>query len=185
MSNQQTYRNQRGFTITELMLVLGVGAVIIAGAFIGYKTVSDDQKTQSNGLALTQLAAKIRGRWSLLGDYSSLSESAVNAGGLIEKPLTWTGTHIYNAWDRVVRTFGSSSSAVVATRVPGDACLNTIVALDAVAYRLDVGTAWPANADIAEGADTIKAAGAAIDAAAATARCAAGGGVSTVSGWIR
>jgi hypothetical protein len=83
-----------------------------------------------------------------------------------------------------VRTFGSSS-AVVATRVPGDACLNTIAALDAVAYRIDVGTAWPANADIPEGTDTIKSAGAAIDAAAATARCAAGGGVSTVSGWVR
>lgn len=177
LSKPAAYRNQRGFTITELMLVLGVGAVILAGAFIGYKTVSGNNDDQQNMSATTNLLASVKNKWSGIGSYTNVTAANVNSAGLVTKPLTWDGTNIKNVYSMNIGFGGQASNFVGQIEVPPGKCLEAVGSLDGIAYRIDVHTAGVA-ANAAENAtQTVKPAGGSIDSTKATTQC---GGTDTI-----
>lgn len=177
------YRKQRGFTITELMLVLGVGAVILAGAFIGYKTVSGNNDDQQNMSGQTNLLAATKNKWSGIGSYTSVTAAAVNSAGLVTKPLSWDGTNIKNVYSMNIGFGGQASNFVGQVEVPPEKCLETVGSLDGIAYRIDVHTAAIA-ANAAENAtQTVKPAGGSIDPTKAATQC--GGATTIVSAFVK
>lgn len=183
LSKPAAYRNQRGFTITELMLVLGVGAVILAGAFIGYKTVSGNNDDQQNMSAQTNLLAATKNKWSGIGSYASVTAAAVNSAGLVNKPLSWDGTNINNVYSMSIGFGGQAGNFVGQVAVPPEKCIETVGSLDGIAYRIDVHTAAVA-ANAAENAtQTVKVAGGTIDPAKVATQC--GGATTVVTAFVK
>lgn len=170
MNQVRNIKKERGFTITELMLVLGVGSVIMAGAFLGYKTVSSNNQDQQNQQSTVNLLAGVKNKWQGLGSYAGVTSAAVNAAGLVNKPLTWDGTNIQNAFSKNIVFSGAASNFVAQITVPVEKCLDGIGGLDGVAYRIDVGSTGSA-AGAAESASTVKPAGGAINATTAGTQC--------------
>lgn len=183
MKSLPAYRRQRGFTITELMLVLGVGAVIIAGAFTGYKVVSESNDDQQNMSATTNLLASVKNKWSGIGSYTGVSDSAVNAAGLVVKPLTWDGTNIKNVYSHNIVFSTQAANFAGQISVPTNKCIDTIGALDGIAYRIDVHTAGVAANAVESATQTVKAAGGSIDATKATTQC--GGATTVVTAFVK
>lgn len=173
MKHEMKVKKQGGFTITELMLVLGVGAVIMAGAFVGYKTVSSNNQDQQNQQAVVNLLSAVKNKWQGLGSYAAVTATAVNSAGLINKPLTWDAgnSDILNAYSKTVDFSGVASNFVAQITVPVEKCLETIGALDGVAYRIDVDAAGIAANAAEDAVKTVKAAGGAIDATKANTQC--------------
>lgn len=165
-------KKQGGFTITELMLVLGVGAVIIAGAFIGYKVVSENNDDQQNMSATTNLLASTKNKWSGIGSFAGVTSTAVSAAGLVSKPLTTDGTNIKNVYALPIVFLGAVPNYAAQIKVPTKKCIETVGSLDGIAYRIDVHTAGVAPAAAESATQTVKKAGASIDAALATTQCA-------------
>lgn len=165
-------KKQRGFTITELMLVLGVGAVIIAGAFIGYKTVSENNDDQQNMSGTTNLLASTKNKWSGIGSFASVTSAAVQAAGLVVKPLTWDSTNINNVYSLPIVFAGVASNYAAQISVPPKKCIETVGSLDGIAYRIDVHTAGVAANAVESATQTVKPAGGVIDAALVATQCA-------------
>ncbi|MBE7540571.1 MAG: prepilin-type N-terminal cleavage/methylation domain-containing protein [Rhodocyclaceae bacterium] len=176
---------QKGFTITELMLVLGVAAVIIGGAFIGYKNVSASNTAQQNQSSTTNLVVGVKTKWQGIGSYAAVTPSAVNDAKLLAKPLTWDSgtTTIRNAYDKTIGFAGAASHFVAQVDVPADQCLETIGSLDGIAYRIDVHTAARAAADAEHATYTVKAASGSIDSAKANTQC--GGATTVVTAYVK
>lgn len=130
-------RRQRGFTTTELMLVLGVGTVVIAAAFYGYKRVSEENADRANAFATSSFFASIKAKWHGIGSYSAVNRPNVIAAGLVVKPFTASGTtSIMNPYGYEVLLFGSPAEFFALMTIPKSKCIATITALDAVAYRI-------------------------------------------------
>lgn len=171
MKTQKMGRKQRGFTITEMMLVLGVGSIIIGGAFYGYKQLSATNTSQQNLTGQTHLVIAVKNKWQGIGSYAAVSPTAVNAAKLVEKPISWDGSAIKNAYDKPIGFAGTATNFVSQIEVPPENCLDTVGALDGIAYRIDVDTAVVAANAAEDPTKTVKASGSTINATKANTQC--------------
>lgn len=176
-------KKQGGFTITELMLVLGVGAVIIAGAFIGYKVVSENNNDQQNMSATTNILASTKNKWSGIGSFAAVTSTTVSAAGLVVKPLTTDGTNIKNVYGQSIAFLGAAPNFVAQITVPPEKCIETVGSLDGIAYRIDVHTAGVAAGAVESATQTVKPAGSAINAALASTQC--GGATTVITAFVK
>ena len=151
-------KRQKGFTITELMLVLGVAAVIIAAAFMGYKTLSSNNTDNQNMSATINLVVAVKNKWQGVGSYAAITSAGVNTAGLVSKPLTWDGTNINNAYNKTIVFVGVANNFVGQISLPPANCLEMVGALDGAAYRIDVDTAGVAPGATEDAVKTVKSA---------------------------
>ena len=156
-------KTQNGFSLTELMLVLGVGATILSAAFLGYNSVSQDVKNQKAISGITDLATAIRSKWGLVGSYSGINKSNVITAGIVPPQLkTISTTHILHDYSSVSLEFmplnaiSSSTETVACTAscpyfrirmagVPRDMCSDLIVQADSLTVALRVGAVLHKN----------------------------------------
>lgn len=129
-------RRRRGFTTLELLLVVGVGSAILAGSFGAYRTASEDVLDRENAIATAELLAAIRDKWRGIGSYIAVNNAAVINGGLLVQPYTYSGTTIYNGYQKAVSVFGATSMFTAVIRVPASKCLATVAALEPLAYKI-------------------------------------------------
>lgn len=179
-----TSRRQRGFTITELMLVLGVGSLMIAGAFVGYKVLTDNQSSQENMTSTSNLTAAVKTKWQGIGSYAAVTTAAVGDAGLVSKPLSFDGTNITNVYGNNVDFVGAAANYVAQISVPTKYCTDTIGSIDGIAYRIDVDTAASAPGDAVDAAATVKAPGATINATKTDTQCSAAGDTKVITAFV-
>lgn len=129
-------RRLSGFSVIELMLVLGVGAVIVAGSYYAYGVVSRDQASRANADATVNLIAAIKHKWSYIGAYTGVSGTSVINAGLVKAPFTYSGTTIYSGYGMTVWPMGSADEMQLMIYIPKSECLATVSALDRIAYKI-------------------------------------------------
>lgn len=140
-------KNQRGYTMTELMLVLGVGAMILGGAYAGYNAVSSDASYQQTTTSALHLASGVKNLWGTTGSYTGLTTTKVINANLVPKPLTSNTTRIFHPYgDQVSFSLLSTSGAattvnylITFSNIPKGFCLTLAPALDAVAFDIRIG----------------------------------------------
>lgn len=169
---------QRGFTITELMLVMGVGASMLAGAFLAYKSVSETQTDQETIAAHVNLLLAVREKWAPLGSYATVGHLNIYNAGLVAKPLSWDGANIKSSWASETIHFNGDASHLVGWfyGVPGKKCIEIVGALDPVASFIEIlstsGTYW------------LKYDGGALDSAQVVTQCGHAGNVPRIRAWV-
>lgn len=132
-------RVQHGFTVTELLLVLGVGTLIFAAAFAGYGVVSDSNTDRANALATTNLLVSIKNKWWGVGSYDGVTAANVHAAGLVVKPYSFTPpSTLLNGYGLWTNVSGSGGAFSLMLNVPINKCVDMVAALDRVAYLISV-----------------------------------------------
>lgn len=169
---------QRGFTITELMLVMSVGAAMLAGAFLAYKSVSETQTDQETIAAHVDLLLAVREKWAPLGSYATVGHVNINAAGLVAKPLSWDGASIRSPWASEIIHFNGDGSHLIGWfyYVPGKKCIELVGALDKLASFIEIYASGSAV--------WLKYDSAALDSAQAVTQCNAAGTIYRIRAWV-
>jgi len=177
-------RKQGGFTIIELMLVLGIGAMVIAGAFVGYKFLSSQASSMQNINATTSLVTAVKNKFQGVGSYAGITTTAVVTAELVSKPLNGSGSAITNLWDLPIEFVGAADKFVAQVTVPAKFCIDAAGALDGIAYRIDIDTAGIAPGSAESATKTVKTAATnTIDAGKLTTQC--GGATTVVTAFVK
>lgn len=137
---------QRGVTITEAMLVLGVASAMVATAYVGYKKTSDDSMSQQFVSDSMRMMSDISMKWGAQSDYLTATSANVVALGLVPSSFSVTGTTIYTPFTTTL-----SLSSLDALNVAGDETASDAAAPDAI-HKL----VFPVNSKVCP--DLVKAA---------------------------
>jgi prepilin-type N-terminal cleavage/methylation domain-containing protein len=108
---QSSFIKQVGFTLIELMIVLGIIGLMVGSLLVYQSRASSNSQTKDMITAVSNMASKIRTYYQAQGTYNGLSASAINGMALVTSPLTWDGTNIRDAWGNAMQFVGNASGA--------------------------------------------------------------------------
>ena len=164
----------KGFSLVEVLLVLGFAAVLIAGAFLAYSSVKGSSAVNSEAQALATMVAGTKSLFASSPGYDDISaEVLINAGIVPENHINADRTgivhHLGGTTQQIrVRTAGNASSDIKSFGfdyrfVPENKCAKFVTAIAPTVDYIAV-----------KGSQIVKARGEPLDVAALTAACANG-----------
>ncbi|HEF4887313.1 TPA: prepilin-type N-terminal cleavage/methylation domain-containing protein [Klebsiella oxytoca] len=145
-------KKHKGFSLLELLLVLGVIAALVVGAFIVYPKVQASQRAEAESKNIATIQAGVKSLYTSASSYSGLSNTvAVGAKIFPDNMLVGTGTSasVVNAFKGNVilgvstdSPSGAANSAFSITYVgvPAAECAKIVSAAAGNFYTVSVGT---------------------------------------------
>lgn len=98
---------RKGFSLIEMLLVLGVLAVLLIAAFVVYPRVRDASRANNEVANLTLIKANIQNMYaSTMGDYKGLDTEKANNAKVFPQSMNagvYTGAGISSTWGQPVR----------------------------------------------------------------------------------
>ncbi len=186
---KRTYlRNKRGFSLLELLLVLGIIAALVVGAFIVYPKVQASQRAEAESKNIATIQAGVKSLYTSASSYSGLTNTvAVGAKIFPDNMLIGTGTSasVVNAFKGNVIVGVSndspsgaenSSFSITYVGVPAAECAKIASAAAGNFYTVSVGTG---TAAVTSG--NIRKAGGVINVATAASACNAGDNANAIT----
>jgi prepilin-type N-terminal cleavage/methylation domain-containing protein len=119
-------RKSRGFTLLELMIALGVMAVLTTSGIVAYRSYQGREDTTRAVESTRQLSNSLMQTYGQTGSFASLSDTDVINGNLKPMTLSDKGGKIMNKWGGTVDVAPSTATnrafAVTWNKVPSGAC---------------------------------------------------------------
>ena len=173
-------KKQKGFSLLELLLVLGIIAALVVGAFIVYPKVQASQRAEAESKNIATIQAGVKSLYTSASSYSGLTNTvAVSAKIFPDNMLSGSGTTtVVNTFKGPVTvaeaTTGPSATAgssftITYGDVPAAECTKIVTAAAGNFYAAGVGTAG-----------NVKAAGGVLDVAKTATQCNTGGNSNTL-----
>lgn len=174
-------KSRKGFSLLELLLVLGIIAALVVAAFIVYPKVQASQRAQAESNNIATIQTGVKTLYTSASSFTGLSNTvAVQAKIFPDNMLSGSGSAAtpINAFKGKVTlasantgpsTAAGSSFTITYENVPAAECTKIITAAAANFYTAGVGTAG-----------NVKPAGGILDIAQATAQCQTGGNSNTL-----
>ena len=174
-------KSKKGFSLLELLLVLGIIAALVVAAFIVYPKVQASQRAQAESNNIATIQAGVKSLYTSASSFTGLTNTvAVQAKIFPDNLLTIVGTAT-----TPINTFkgnitlaaaatgpsgvAGSSFTITYANVPAAECTKIITAAAGNFYTAGVGTAG-----------NVKAAGDVLDVSKTATQCAAGGNSNTL-----
>lgn len=161
-SGAMTWRRQRGVTLMEALVVLGIAGALIMGAlqFMSSASSSQDVSTASRNLGM--IASGVTSLYSSSAVYDGLDNQVLLDAEIVPTSMI-AGTDIINAWDGDVTVAPANSDrdfTIEYTQVPQSACTSLATSTFQSFQELAVGgTTVSTTADAAtacsDGANTM------------------------------
>lgn len=131
------FKNQAGATLLEMVMVVGIIAIISVGAVSYYNTVSNSNKVKDEVNNLNSLSAAIKGMFNTQGNYSGLENKIVLRSGSFPDRMRVSETNfsdIKHSWKNngvevdPQTIFGSTDDgfSIVYSDVPTGACYDIV-----------------------------------------------------------
>lgn len=174
-------KSKKGFSLLELLLVLGIIAALVVAAFIVYPKVQASQRAQAESNNIATIQAGVKALYTSASSFTGLTNTvAVQAKIFPDNMLSGSGSSAspVNAFkDNVTLASvstgpsGTAGSAFTITysNVPAAECTKIITAAAGNFYSAGVGTAG-----------NVKAAGEVLDVAKTATQCQTGGNSNTL-----
>lgn len=148
-------KRQAGMTLTETLLVLGVGAMAAAIAYGGYRMTADTMAVARAVDGTNLLARSIKRAWP--GDYTGLHSIGVISSKIVPDELRTNGSsEIYTPWGgRILPQAGAAGVPTPTTKfklnvagVPAGACVDFVNGVAAGAESVWVGGSTAGTHDV-------------------------------------
>lgn len=174
-------KSKKGFSLLELLLVLGIIAALVVAAFIVYPKVQASQRAQAESNNIATIQAGVKALFTSASSFTGLTNSvAVQAKIFPDNMLSGTGTDAkpINVFKGNVTlaaeatgpsAAAGSSFTITYSNVPAAECTKIITAAAGNFYTAGVGTAG-----------NVKAAGGVLDVAETAKQCESGGNDNTL-----
>ncbi|HAT7491862.1 TPA: prepilin-type N-terminal cleavage/methylation domain-containing protein [Raoultella ornithinolytica] len=174
-------KSKKGFSLLELLLVLGIIAALVVAAFIVYPKVQASQRAQAESNNIATIQAGVKALFTSASSFTGLTNSvAVQAKIFPDNMLSGSGSSAkpINAFKGDVTLeaaatgpsgTGGSSFTITYNNVPASECTKIITAAAGNFYTAGVGTAG-----------NVKAAGGVLNVASAATECDKGGNSNTL-----
>lgn len=131
-------KHTQGMSLVELLLVVGLAAIILAGMFVAYNKVQSTNAANTESTNISTLRAGIKNLYGTTSNFSGVNAQVLlNARAVPDSMRTATGTTINNSFGGTVTvapaTFagGGANNAFAITypNVPVDVCAKLVVAV--------------------------------------------------------
>jgi len=125
----QAKRKDRGLSLTETLLVLGVIALVAVIAYAGYNAATGSVKAGGDAQGMVQMAGNINKTFATAADYNSVTTANLISAGLVPKAFKVRGTtNILHAnGSDIIPSFApatnSTQYAIAYLNVPADQCM--------------------------------------------------------------
>ncbi|WP_323109723.1 type 4 pilus major pilin [Pectobacterium carotovorum] len=174
-------KSKKGFSLLELLLVLGIVAALVVAAFIVYPKVQASQRSQAESNNIATIQAGVKALYTSASSFTGLSSTvAVQAKIFPDNMLSGSESAVkpINAFKGDVTLAAAatgpsgvagSSFTITYANVPAAECTKIVTAAAGNFYEVGVGVA--AN---------VKAAGDVLDVSKTATQCAAGGNSNTL-----
>jgi len=174
-------KSRKGFSLLELLLVLGIIAALVVAAFIVYPKVQASQRAQAESNNIATIQAGVKALYTSASSFTGLTNTvAVQAKIFPDNMLSGSGSSAtpINAFkgNVVVASANTGPSAatgssftITYSNVPAAECTKIITAAAGNFYTAGVGTAG-----------NVKAAGEVLDVAKTATQCQSGGNSNTL-----
>jgi len=132
---------QAGFSLIEIIVVLAIGALIVAGALSLYSSASSSQSSSQLYSDLSAIRASVKTLYSTQGGYgtASLNSILINAKK-VPTTMSVSGTTINHALNGTVTVTGATGNfTMTVTEIPTDVCIGLLSAAS-VFTSIQVGT---------------------------------------------
>ncbi len=119
-------RNERGFSLLELLLVVGVGALLLLAGIATYRLVTQGNNVNDAVRILATLKQQVQRAFQGQSTYGTgdITPTLVNLNGFpsgVYDPGTGNATHPWN--DTILITGATTTFTIQFTQVPSDACI--------------------------------------------------------------
>lgn len=167
-------KSKKGFSLLELLLVLGIIAALVVAAFIVYPKVQASQRAQAESNNIATIQAGVKALYTSASSFDKLTNTvAVQAKIFPDNMLSGSGNNAtpINAFKGAVTVASADTGPSKATgssftikyeNVPASECTKIVTAAAGNFYQVGVG---------ASAVDNVKAAGATLDVAATSLAC--------------
>ena len=139
MKNFKQARNQAGFSLIELLLVLAIIAALAVAAFIVYPRVQAGRNASYEAQILSSAQAGVKALFTT-NNYDRISKAAAFNAEIFPKNMNLSATSIQNQWSGEVDVSPSSSAGaagtavgtpdryfrIIYTNVPADVCIRLV-----------------------------------------------------------
>ena len=134
MKNFNQARNQAGFSLIELLLVLAIIAALAVAAFIVYPRVQAGRNASYESQVLSSAQAGVKALFTT-NNYANLTKAVAFNAEVFPDNMNLSTTSIQNQWGGEVAISGSTNAAVASatsparhflityTNVPTDVCI--------------------------------------------------------------
>jgi type II secretory pathway pseudopilin PulG len=134
-------QQQKGFGLTEALLVLGIGAAVMAGVFKTYQAVDQTSSLHMLGQDVHVLVSNIESGIGSTQSYNDLSAQAIADSNLLPASFEYADGAIQSQWGEVeVAPWGANKDGLTITfnNVPEKGCMQFVMGLESIATQLRV-----------------------------------------------
>lgn len=129
--------NTKGMSLIELLLVVGLAAIILAGMFVAYNKVQSTNAANTESANISTLRAGIKNLYGTTSNYNGVTGTILlNARAVPDSMRTATGTTINNSFGGAVTVAAAAYSggtdnafSITYPNVPVDVCAKLVVAV--------------------------------------------------------
>ncbi|HDV2886857.1 TPA: prepilin-type N-terminal cleavage/methylation domain-containing protein, partial [Escherichia coli] len=175
--------NKKGFSLLELLLVLGIIAALVVAAFIVYPKVQASQRAQAESNNIAAIQAGVKALYTSASSFTGLTNSVavqakifpdnmLSGSGSAAKPINAFKGNVTLAADKTGPSGADGSSfTIIYSNVPAAECTKIITAVAGNFYAAGVGNVGNGN---------VKTAGEVLDVAKTAMLCQNGGNSNTL-----
>ncbi len=142
-------KSKKGFTLLELLLVLGIIAALVVAAFIVYPKVRDSRYVDIEAKHIGQIYASVKSAYAGQPDYRGLSTTAVSIPAqffpddMLTKNITWGmsswGGYVVVDANNISPSGASNSSFTITySDVPANVCTRLITSVGSTFFNIYV-----------------------------------------------
>lgn len=119
-------KNQNGFTLLELLLVVGVGAILLLAGIATYRLVTEGNNVNEGARLLTTVKQQVQRLYQGQNTYGTgnISATLINAGVIPDANTNTAGTGIQSPWNTpIVITAATANFTIAFNDLPEEACM--------------------------------------------------------------